>query len=106
MTNESANSGRPPSVDRTTFQAELDKLRAREKAHTRQGDAIAAARRRLPMTEADASACCSRRRTSCCPPRPPGARTRPRPRPAVRGPSARGSSAKSRTLRRCWRSPA
>ena len=29
MTNESANSGRPPSVDRTTFQAELDKLRAR-----------------------------------------------------------------------------
>ena len=37
MTNESANSGRPPSVDRTTFQAELDKLRAREKAHTREG---------------------------------------------------------------------
>jgi predicted dithiol-disulfide oxidoreductase (DUF899 family) len=55
MTNESANSGRPPAVDRTTFQAELDKLRAREKAHTREGDAIAAARRRLPMTEVDAS---------------------------------------------------
>jgi len=35
MTNESANSGRPPAVDRTSFQAELDKLRAREKAHTR-----------------------------------------------------------------------
>ena len=47
MTNESANSGRPPAVDRTTFQAELDKLRAREKTHTREGDAIAAARRRL-----------------------------------------------------------
>jgi predicted dithiol-disulfide oxidoreductase (DUF899 family) len=55
MTNESANSGRPPAVDRATFQAELDKLRAREKAHTREGDAIAAARRRLPMVEIDAS---------------------------------------------------
>ena len=39
MTNESANSGGPPAVDRTTFQAELDMLRAREKAHTREGDA-------------------------------------------------------------------
>ena len=37
------------------FQAELDKLRVREKAHTREGDAIAAARRRLPMVEIDAS---------------------------------------------------
>ena len=55
MTNESATSGRPPAVDRATFQAELDKLRAREKAHTREGDAIAAARRRLPMVEVDAS---------------------------------------------------
>jgi predicted dithiol-disulfide oxidoreductase (DUF899 family) len=55
MTNESATSGRPPAVDRPTFQAELDKLRAREKAHTREGDAIAAARRRLPMVEIDAS---------------------------------------------------
>ena len=40
----------PAVVDRATFQAELDALRAREKAHTREGDAIAAARRRLPMT--------------------------------------------------------
>ena len=55
MTNESANSSRPSAVDRTTFQAELDELRAREKAHTREGDAIAAARRRLPMTEVGAS---------------------------------------------------
>jgi predicted dithiol-disulfide oxidoreductase (DUF899 family) len=45
----------PPAVDRATFQAELDGLRAREKAHTREGDAIAAARRRLPMVEVDAS---------------------------------------------------
>ena len=45
---------RPPVVDRATFQANLDKLRAREKAHTREGDAIAAARRRLPMVEVDA----------------------------------------------------
>ena len=55
MTNESASPGRPAAVDRATFQAELDKLRAREKAHTREGDAIAAARRRLPMVEVDAS---------------------------------------------------
>jgi predicted dithiol-disulfide oxidoreductase (DUF899 family) len=47
--------GRPPAVDRDAFEAELDKLRAREKAHTREGDAIAAARRRLPMVEVDAS---------------------------------------------------
>ena len=39
----------PKVVDRSTFQAELDALRLREKAHTRAGDAIAAARRRLPM---------------------------------------------------------
>jgi predicted dithiol-disulfide oxidoreductase (DUF899 family) len=45
----------PAAVDRATFQAELDRLRAREKAHTRAGDAIAAARRRLPMVEVDAS---------------------------------------------------
>jgi predicted dithiol-disulfide oxidoreductase (DUF899 family) len=43
----------PAAVDRVTFQAELDALRVREKAHTRQGDAIAAARRRLPMVEVD-----------------------------------------------------
>jgi predicted dithiol-disulfide oxidoreductase (DUF899 family) len=45
--------GKPVSVDRATFQAELDGLRVREKAHTREGDAIAAARRRLPMVEMD-----------------------------------------------------
>jgi predicted dithiol-disulfide oxidoreductase (DUF899 family) len=44
----------PAAVDRATFQAELDALRVREKAHTREGDAIAAARRRLPMVEVDA----------------------------------------------------
>src|SRR5664280_178753 len=41
----------PTVVDRDIFQAELDSLRVREKAHTREGDAIAAARRRLPMVE-------------------------------------------------------
>ena len=45
----------PAAVDRATFQAELDGLRVREKAHTREGDAIAAARRRLPMVEVDAN---------------------------------------------------
>jgi predicted dithiol-disulfide oxidoreductase (DUF899 family) len=43
----------PKIVDRDTFQAELDALRIREKAHTREGDAIAAARRRLPMVKVD-----------------------------------------------------
>lgn len=43
--------GVPAVVDRGTFQAELGGLRVREKAHTREGDAIAAARRRLPMVE-------------------------------------------------------
>lgn len=45
----------PAAVDRAAFQAELDTLRVREKAHTREGDAIAAARRRLPMVEVDAN---------------------------------------------------
>jgi len=43
----------PKIVDRASFQAELVALRVREKAHTRAGDAIAAARRRLPMVEVD-----------------------------------------------------
>ena len=71
MTDESAKPGVPPTgaanapglpapgvpelADRATFQAELDRLRVREKAHTREGDAIAAARRRLPMVEMDPS---------------------------------------------------
>src|SRR3979409_929331 len=45
----------PAAVDRAAFQAELDELRAREKAHIREGDAIAAARRRLPMVEVDST---------------------------------------------------
>jgi predicted dithiol-disulfide oxidoreductase (DUF899 family) len=45
----------PEVVDRATWQAERDALLAREKAHTREGDAIAAARRRLPMVEVDAT---------------------------------------------------
>lgn len=47
--------GRPAVVDRTTYQAELDALRVREKAHTHEGDAIAAARRRLPVVEVDST---------------------------------------------------
>jgi predicted dithiol-disulfide oxidoreductase (DUF899 family) len=45
----------PTAVDRATFEAQIDTLRTREKAHIREGDAIAAARRRLPMVEADAT---------------------------------------------------
>jgi predicted dithiol-disulfide oxidoreductase (DUF899 family) len=46
----------PKIVDRSNFQAKLDALRVREKAHTREGDAIAAARRRLPMVAVDGAA--------------------------------------------------
>ncbi len=45
--------GRPPVVDLATWQAARAELLVREKAHTREGDAIAAARRRLPMVEFD-----------------------------------------------------
>ena len=45
--------GRPPVVDRATWQAARDELLVREKAHTHEGDALAAARRRLPMVEFD-----------------------------------------------------
>ncbi|RKT87992.1 Predicted dithiol-disulfide oxidoreductase, DUF899 family [Saccharopolyspora antimicrobica] len=45
----------PEVVDRATWLAEVEALRVREKAHTRAGDAIAAARRRLPMVEVDAA---------------------------------------------------
>ena len=45
--------GQPAVTGRAAFQEELDALRVREKAHTREGDAIAAARRRLPMVEMD-----------------------------------------------------
>ncbi|GAA1710079.1 DUF899 family protein [Fodinicola feengrottensis] len=52
---ESASPSLPNVVERATFQGELDTLREREKAHTREGSAIAAARRRLPMVEVDAT---------------------------------------------------
>jgi len=43
----------PRIVDRQTWQAKIDELRVKEKAHTRAGDALAAERRRLPMVEVD-----------------------------------------------------
>ncbi|CAN5242602.1 DUF899 family protein [soil metagenome] len=43
--------GKPPVVDTDTWRAELTELRRREKAATRELDAIAAQRRRLPMVE-------------------------------------------------------
>src|SRR5260370_10729391 len=52
---DTAKSNRPlPRVtDRATWQARIDELRVKEKAHTRAGDALAAERRRLPMVEVD-----------------------------------------------------
>ena len=46
----------PAVVDRATWRVERDRQLAREKAYTRDGDAIAAARRRLPMVEVDGTA--------------------------------------------------
>ena len=48
--------GRPPVVDLATWQSARNELLVREKAHTRESDAIAAARRRLPMVEVDGTA--------------------------------------------------
>lgn len=54
MTEEQATGGPLPRIaDRVTWQAEIDELRVKEKAHTRAGDALAAERRRLPMVEVD-----------------------------------------------------
>jgi predicted dithiol-disulfide oxidoreductase (DUF899 family) len=50
-----ATTALPDVVDREAFQSRLEALRLREKAHTREGDAISAARRRLPMVEVDAN---------------------------------------------------
>jgi predicted dithiol-disulfide oxidoreductase (DUF899 family) len=50
MTKPTASS-LPPVVDQATWRAALDDLRKREKAATRELDAIAAQRRRLPMVE-------------------------------------------------------
>ena len=55
MKNPASDGAAPKSVDRATFQTEIDALRSREKAHTREADAIAAARRRLPMVEVNAA---------------------------------------------------
>ncbi|MFE0016066.1 DUF899 family protein [Mesorhizobium sp. NPDC059054] len=54
MTNAKADRPTVPDVvDRAAFETQLQALRIREKAHTRQGDAIAAERRRLPMVAID-----------------------------------------------------
>ena len=45
----------PPVVDAGTWQRQLDALRVREKAATRELDAIAAQRRRLPMVKMPAT---------------------------------------------------
>jgi predicted dithiol-disulfide oxidoreductase (DUF899 family) len=55
MTPERTTHPLPQIVDRTAWQAGLDRLLVREKAHTREGDSIAAARRSMPMVEVDAA---------------------------------------------------
>lgn len=51
-----AAEAKPEVVDRAAWQARLDELLVREKRHTREGDAIAAERRRLPMVAVPSSA--------------------------------------------------
>jgi predicted dithiol-disulfide oxidoreductase (DUF899 family) len=51
-----AGAALPGVVDRTAYDAQVEELRVREKAHTREADAISAARRRLPMVEVDGGA--------------------------------------------------
>ena len=51
MTTETEPRGKPPVVDLPTWRAALDDLRRREKAATKELDAIAAARLRPPMVE-------------------------------------------------------
>lgn len=46
-TRAGGETGLPPVVERHEFQAKLDRLRVREKAHTREGDAIETLRVRL-----------------------------------------------------------
>lgn len=54
MSDATEKGGRlPPVTDRRSWQARIDELRAKEKAHTRAGDALAAERRRLPMVPVD-----------------------------------------------------
>jgi predicted dithiol-disulfide oxidoreductase (DUF899 family) len=50
-----AVSALPPVTSRDEYEAARTRLLAREKAHTRAGDAIAAEPRRLPMIEIPAS---------------------------------------------------
>jgi predicted dithiol-disulfide oxidoreductase (DUF899 family) len=54
-TSATTSPARPPIVDLATWQAARDDLLVREKAHTRAGDALAAARRRLPMVEIEST---------------------------------------------------
>ena len=56
MMTEDTRSAMPPIVDRSAWQEQIAALRMREKAHTREGDAIAAARRKLSMVEVDPKA--------------------------------------------------
>jgi predicted dithiol-disulfide oxidoreductase (DUF899 family) len=48
---ETVSAPAPPVTDHDDFEQRLVELRKREKAHTHEGDAIAAVRRRLPMTQ-------------------------------------------------------
>ena len=101
----------PEIVDRETWRAAREELLVREKAHTREGDAIAAARRRLPMVEVDATlagrpartgscrcSTCSRAAASSSPTSTCGTTAR---RPPTSARAARSSTARCASCPRC-----
>ena len=53
MKKNESQTGLPPIVSQEDWQSALDKLRIKEKAATRERDALAAERRRLPMVKID-----------------------------------------------------
>ena len=53
MKKNDSQTGLPPIVSQEDWQNALDKLRIKEKAATRERDALAAERRRLPMVKID-----------------------------------------------------
>ena len=64
-----ADTALPPVVSTKEWQEARDQLLISEKAHTHAGDAVAAQRRRLPMTEVDATVRDDRARRAHEPPR-------------------------------------
>jgi hypothetical protein len=82
----------PPVVDQPAWEAALAALRTREKAATRELDAIAAARRRLPMVELPGRSPASSPGSSSSRPTTPASSSSPRARSTRPSRTAIGSA--------------